>query len=89
MRLAEKIGPSSSLSLEVIAMPIFLSEKQVAQQLGISPVTLRRWRWLGEGPRFHKFGRLVRYRTDDIVAFAAVGARGQAPAGSADSAVTS
>ena len=37
--------------------------------LGLSVKTLRRWRWLGKGPRFHKIGAAVRYADEDIALF--------------------
>ncbi len=38
-----------------------LNEKEVAELFSIKVVTLRRWRWLGTGPRFLKIGGAVRY----------------------------
>ena len=29
-----------------------LNQRELAERLNISPRTLERWRWLGEGPRF-------------------------------------
>jgi predicted DNA-binding transcriptional regulator AlpA len=49
----------------------FLSEKEVAAVLGIASGTLRNHRSLGTGPRFVKFGRLVRYRWFDVESFIA------------------
>jgi predicted DNA-binding transcriptional regulator AlpA len=48
----------------------FLTEQQVAAQLGMSIKTLQRWRLLGQGPRFRKFGGAVRYSVADIEAWA-------------------
>lgn len=33
--------------------------------------TLKKWRYLGEGPPFHKVGRAVRYAPDDVEAWLA------------------
>jgi len=44
----------------------FLNENQVAQRLGVSIATVRRWRSLNIGPRFRKIGVSVRYPTDDL-----------------------
>ena len=41
----------------------------------MSPRTLERWRWLGEGPQFIKIGGRVRYRIEDIEAFEASNVR--------------
>ena len=40
-----------------------------ADRLGITPETLRNWRWRGEGPPFLKLGRAVRYRLSDLSAW--------------------
>jgi predicted DNA-binding transcriptional regulator AlpA len=53
----------------------YLNEHQVSEALGIPVGTLQRWRWQSRkrdeiaGPKFHKFGRLVRYRVADIQAY--------------------
>ena len=46
-----------------------LTEKDAASMLGLASVTLRRWRWAGQGPRFRKIGGAVRYHPDDLTAF--------------------
>ncbi len=38
-----------------------LNEFDVAKILGVSVATVRRWRWIKEGPRYWKIGSLVRY----------------------------
>jgi predicted DNA-binding transcriptional regulator AlpA len=48
---------------------VFLSDRQVSQQLGMSRQTLANWRHLGRGPRFVKAGRLIRYAMNDLLAF--------------------
>ena len=45
-----------------------LTQDQLADRWQISPRTLERWRWLGEGPRFLKLGGRVVYRLEDIEA---------------------
>jgi predicted site-specific integrase-resolvase len=51
-------------------MPInHLSQLDLARRWAISPRTLERWRWTGEGPRYIKLvGRIV-YRQEDVDAF--------------------
>jgi excisionase family DNA binding protein len=44
----------------------FLTESEVAERTQISLGTLRRWRLEKRGPRYHKFGSLVRYAEDDL-----------------------
>jgi predicted site-specific integrase-resolvase len=48
-----------------------LNQTEVAQRWSVSPRTLERWRWIGQGPRFLKVGRRVVYRIEDIEAYEA------------------
>jgi len=43
-----------------------LNERQVAERLTVSVATVRRWRLLGQGPRYIKVGSAVRYRAEDV-----------------------
>lgn len=49
--------------------PTALTERQVAEQLGLSVATLRAWRHRGKGPRFLRLGRSVRYLPSDVDEF--------------------
>ncbi len=47
----------------------FLDTDALAQILGLSPGTLRTWRWAGDGPKFHRLNGLrgaIRYRGADV-----------------------
>jgi excisionase family DNA binding protein len=44
----------------------FFTESEVAERTRISLGTLRRWRLENKGPRYFKFGSLVRYSEDDL-----------------------
>lgn len=46
-----------------------LTPKEAAEYLRLSPETLRQWRHLGEGPKYLKPGRSVKYRKCDIMAW--------------------
>jgi hypothetical protein len=46
-----------------------LNQIDLARRWRISPRTLERWRWLGEGPRYLKLGGRVLYRIADIEAY--------------------
>ena len=46
-----------------------INEIQAAEQLGLTPSTLRKWRYLRKGPDFIKIGTAVRYNPDTIRAF--------------------
>lgn len=45
----------------------FLTEFEVSARTRISVATLRRWRLEKRGPKFSKFGSLVRYGEEDLV----------------------
>ena len=48
-----------------------LSTRELGERWNISPRTLERWRYAGEGPRFLKLGGRVVYRIAHIEAFEA------------------
>ncbi len=48
-------------------MPItHLHQVELARRWKLSPRTLERWRWLGQGPRYLKIGGRVVYRIEDV-----------------------
>jgi len=46
-----------------------LTEREVADMLGLSVATLRAWRHRGKGPRFLRLGRSVRCLPSDVADF--------------------
>ena len=48
-----------------------LTQLDLARRWRISPRTLERWRWLGQGPCFLKIGGRVAYRLEDVLAYEA------------------
>jgi len=48
-----------------------LDTKAAAARVGLSPVTMERFRLTGDGPRFAKLGKAVRYRACDLDAWVA------------------
>jgi len=48
-----------------------LNQIDLSRRWSISPRTLERWRWLGQGPQFLKIGGRVVYRLTDIEAYEA------------------
>ena len=48
----------------------FIDEFQVANMLCQSVRTIQKWRVTGNGPGFYKLGRSVRYRLDEVLAWA-------------------
>jgi len=57
-----------------------LSQTELATHWNISPRTLERWRWTGEGPRFVKLGGRVVYRLSDIEEYEQAMIRSSTPA---------
>ena len=49
----------------------FLTTKEVAAIVKLSPRTLDRYRVYGKGPPFYKFGNRVRYKVVDVESWAA------------------
>lgn len=48
-----------------------LSQHELARRWAISPRTLERWRWTGEGPRYLKLNGRIVYRETDVDTFEA------------------
>jgi len=47
-------------------MTTHFHQVELARRWKLSPRTLERWRWTGEGPRYVKLGGRVVYRLQDI-----------------------
>lgn len=54
---------------------VFINQIELSRRWSISPRTLERWRWLGEGPAFVKLGGRVVYRMKEIEQFEEAQAR--------------
>lgn len=53
-----------------------LTTAQAAELLGgLSPKTLNKWRFTGDGPKYKKIGGAVRYSVADLQAFVEAGTR--------------
>ena len=61
-----------------------LTEREVAERLGLSVATLRAWRHRGKGPRFLRLGRSVRYLPSDVDDFVRASAVDRRPESSSD-----
>lgn len=48
-----------------------LNQVELSRRWRISPRTLERWRWFGQGPQYLKIGGRVVYRLEDIEAYEA------------------
>jgi len=44
----------------------WMSPAEVSEEIQIPARTLAQWRYLGNGPRYAKFGKHVRYRRPDL-----------------------
>jgi predicted DNA-binding transcriptional regulator AlpA len=64
-----------------------LHTRAAALRLGLATTTLEKWRVSGQGPRYCKLGRSVRYRSADLTAWLTnnvVGSTSEKPLGAAD-----
>lgn len=48
-------------------MDDYLTTKQLAERLALSPGTLNNWRVMHSGPPFKKLGKVVRYKLSDVL----------------------
>ena len=56
-------------TLQTVTMPRLLNQRDLAAYLGKSTAWCERARWSGDGPKFIKLGRNVRYKADDVLAW--------------------
>lgn len=68
-------------SEHTVTLPQLWNQKTLAQYLGKSVAWCERARWAGNGPRFIKLGRHVRYRADDVLSWIEQNARANTGAG--------
>jgi excisionase family DNA binding protein len=54
----------------------FLTTKEAAAWLRLTPNTLEKWRVQGGGPHYRKHGRYVLYDLEDLVAWSKANKRG-------------
>lgn len=50
-----------------VTLPRLMNQRDLATYLGKSTAWCERARWAGEGPKFIRLGRHVRYRADDVL----------------------
>lgn len=50
-------------------MKELIDPKATAAYLGVSQQTLANWRYRGEGPRFYRVGRIVKYAQGELDAW--------------------
>jgi hypothetical protein len=54
-------------------LPKYLTEREVSELTRIGMKTLQQHRWLNKGIAYSRFGRTIRYRLDDVLAFMEAG----------------
>ncbi len=64
--LCNSRSAAMSVQSDPPGQPRFLTTLEAAAYLSISARTLEKCRSIGGGPRFRKFGRVVRYTTGDL-----------------------
>lgn len=62
--------PSQAEAARPLSPDAYITDEQAATLYSVSPGWLRQLRVKGTGPRFTKFGRAVRYRVGDLLAWA-------------------
>lgn len=60
---------TAQLPPELCALPRLMTQRDLAAYLCKSTAWCERARWIGDGPRFVKLGRHVRYRAEDVMAW--------------------
>lgn len=54
---------------ETVTLPALLTQNHLAEYLSKSTAWCERARWNGQGPKFIKLGRHVRYKVEDVLAW--------------------
>lgn len=68
---SEVDGPGERRPARRRGGPGYVNTREAAKRVGLSPRTLDTYRCTGAGPAFHRFGGCVRYREDELEAWAA------------------
>ena len=53
--------------MDTAVLPDLMTRQQAADYLGVTPQALSQMNVRGQGPRFVRIGRSVRYRRDDLL----------------------
>jgi predicted DNA-binding transcriptional regulator AlpA len=59
------------MATAINTLETLLNEHDVARITGLSVASVRRWRWLRQGPKYLKIGASVRYKPEDLAAWLA------------------
>lgn len=52
-------------------MEALLTTDQAAEKLRVAPITMRKWRMAGTGPKYVRCGAHIRYTDDELAAWVA------------------
>ena len=66
LRLYAKLQKRIDMPRPTEAQMRFLTPEEAAEYLRLSPRTIERYRYMGSGPRFRRFGRVIRYTVWDL-----------------------
>jgi predicted DNA-binding transcriptional regulator AlpA len=66
MNTSNQREPAGGADKQLLSL---LNEYDVARITGLSVASVRRWRFLKQGPRYLKIGSAVRYKAEDIAAW--------------------
>lgn len=67
---AQEMPANNDSKIDInVALPRLLTQRDLAGYLGKSTAWCERARWAGDGPKFVKLGRHVRYRAEDVLAW--------------------
>ena len=64
--MPRKATTQNHLEVTLTMSARFLTECEVSKRTQISLATLRRWRLENRGPKYYKFGSLVRYGEEEL-----------------------
>lgn len=56
----------TNTQLDVTLTAVVLTPEQVSSRTGFAVQTLANWRVLGQGPRYFRVSRMVRYYSSDV-----------------------
>lgn len=61
--------PNQLDAQHTVALPRLMDQRELCAYIGKSTSWAERARWSGDGPKFIKIGRHVRYRVTDVLAW--------------------
>ena len=67
--MKDQATPRNTETYNSVNVPRLMNQRDLASYLGKSTAWCERARWAGEGPRFIKLGRHVRYKSEDVMSW--------------------